>query len=611
MPEEKNTKVSEYVSEKIGDEYKAWGEGDIVFITAPTGSGKSYFTLHIFLKWIVERKYRMLYLVNRRILQKQLEEELHEEVEDEIYQEQGMLVNSLQNYVTISTYQSIERGLKGKKQLETIRFLQGFNCVVYDECHYFYSDSNFNTSTELSYLTLRKEFNKKLQIYISATPDKIRSSIEEYVVQVKKEIMGSMPPELLFKSNRIKEYSVKNSYDYIELSIFENVEDLIGVIRRNVNVEREKWLIFVDSIDLGKELRNKLLSEAGGESDSGEDEYKISEKDVIFLDAHYGKEEDTRESVEEIAKEKISSKKVVISTAVMDNGVSFHDLGLRNIVILADTKEMFLQMLGRKRKDGYNVKLYICKQNIKHFDRRQRHIEKVLECYGRYGNELSYINEPHINKNIEGEVLKKRYVEVMYENNQINYWCCLVNQQGILDELLTNYISSRYIGEFCYSVNGLLIPNMFSIGRYRDMKIFYKDIIKRLESDEYAFIRQQATWLGISEEKLESVILYSQKSDYEKNREILEQEIEKILDKPMKLDEIAKWKRSIKDVLIYFIKRDEKFKESDISGITGPDRSLSKKMFERCVKQARLSYKMEVTSANNKKGTETSYMILR
>ena len=47
----------------------------------------------------------------------------------------------------------------------------------------------------------------------------------------------------------------------------------------------------------------------------------------------------------------------MIATAVMDNGVSFHDTALRNMVIFADTKEEFIQMLGRKRTDG---KLLIC-----------------------------------------------------------------------------------------------------------------------------------------------------------------------------------------------------------------------------------------------------------
>lgn len=32
----------------------------------------------------------------------------------------------------------------------------------------------------------------------------------------------------------------------------------------------------------------------------------------------------------------------------MDNGISIHDVNLKNIVIMCDTKEEFIQMLGRK-----------------------------------------------------------------------------------------------------------------------------------------------------------------------------------------------------------------------------------------------------------------------
>ncbi len=612
MPEEKNIKAPEYISDKIGEEYMNWEDRNIIFITAPTGSGKSYFILHIFLKWIVRNNLKMLYLVNRKILKEQLEEELHGEVEDEIYQEFG-IEKGLRNHITITTYQNIENGLKGKKYLEANYFIQGFQCVVCDECHYFYSDSNFNTNTEISYLFLRKVFNNRIQIYISATPDKIRENMHTYTVEEIESFAGQMPGNVLFKraSNRTKEYSVKNSYDYIEISIFERIGDLIGIVRRNVNVEKEKWLIFVDSIDLGKDLKNELLNGTSTEEDSDKNEYKISDNEVIFLDAHYEKETETAESVEEIAREKISSKKIIISTAVMDNGISIHDRALRNIVILADTKETFIQMLGRKRKDGKKVNLYICKQDIRHFERRKKHVEKVLEYCNKYWNELAYINEPYIFMNVEGKVFKKRYIEIKDENVSIDYNICLANQQAILNELLTNPISAKYIREFCYSLDGLLIPNMFSILRSCELKSFYKNIIKDLENDEYAFAKQQAEWLEIPEEKFESTIQESRKSIYEKNRGILEQAIKSVLDESMDKEANIKWKLGILDVLIYFIKRDMKFNESDEDALKKTDRAITKERFERCVKQADLSYKMIMKKKNARKQEDTSYTIIR
>ena len=43
MEKEKNLKVPEYVSDKIGEEYKNWGNRDVIFITVPTGTGKSQY----------------------------------------------------------------------------------------------------------------------------------------------------------------------------------------------------------------------------------------------------------------------------------------------------------------------------------------------------------------------------------------------------------------------------------------------------------------------------------------------------------------------------------------------------------------------------------------
>ena len=44
---------------------------DIIFITASTGAGKSYFILNVYLDWIIQRGGKLLYLVNRRILREQ------------------------------------------------------------------------------------------------------------------------------------------------------------------------------------------------------------------------------------------------------------------------------------------------------------------------------------------------------------------------------------------------------------------------------------------------------------------------------------------------------------------------------------------------------------
>lgn len=587
---------SRYISERIGEEYRGWGGRDIIFITAPTGSGKSYFMLHILLKHFVKNNgWRMLYLVNRKILKEQLEEEL-KKVQDEFYKETGQVDVDIRRNITILTYQCIENGLKENMQ-GCMRFIQNFNCVVYDECHYFYADSNFNTSTELSYLCLRQEFIEKLQIYISATPEKIKEDMKEYMSKFLKKEEKNMSLGAIVTpiEKRIKEYSMDSNYKYIQLSVFKEIENLTDTIRWSVNEKKEKWLIFVDSIDRGKNLKRELLK----------NKKDIEEEDVIFLDTHYRKEESTREAAEEIAKEKLSSKKIIISTAVMDNGVSFHDLKLRNIVILADEKETFIQMLGRKREDGSSVNLYICKQNAEHFKSRRRHVEEVLECYERNKKNLESIDCAF--RQVHGAPVRERYVEER-QNLCRNYYACLMQQQNVLNELLTNDASSAYIREFCYALDGLLIRNKFSIRRCLDLKSFYNDIIEKMEKDEYAFVKQQAEWLGFSEKAQERIIRKVKGSVDKENLKILKQAVEEKLNKPMSKQENIEWKLSIKDVIIYFLKKDDKYKDDEEKYIKKNDNPFTKEKFARCMKAAGLPYIMDVRK-KSKENEETLYVI--
>lgn len=52
--------------------------GDKIFITAPTGSGNSYFVLNKLLPYAYSKKVNILYLVNRKILKAQLQEYVKE-----------------------------------------------------------------------------------------------------------------------------------------------------------------------------------------------------------------------------------------------------------------------------------------------------------------------------------------------------------------------------------------------------------------------------------------------------------------------------------------------------------------------------------------------------
>lgn len=619
----------------IGEEYRGWEPGNVIFITAPTGAGKTYFIFYTLLEHIIRNKKRLLYLVNRRVLQKQLEEELGDKIEDKICGYFDSRMDTWKKYVTIKTYQSIEERLKSREIEKEISLLSQFDYAVYDECHYFYTDANFNTNTELSYDCLRRLFQPKIQIFMSATMKNVKDLIlgrPAFFIPYYEEVQHEVS-----KYNKLKEYSIASDYSSIKVNVLNSMEYLVKHIRHSVKNEKVKWLIFVDSIDAGKMIRKKLMGE---DQSFDAQENLILEKDVVFIDADFDKDRQAEKSVQQITKEKYANEKVVISTAVMDNGVSFHDIGLRNIVILADTEDTFIQMLGRKREDNKDINLYICKRDREHFRRRKEAVKRTLEYYSRYHKELEkgcerYLVWP-LQPSEHGFFQKKMnvnaFVDLQYRMcdtgsgaalvvqknidtslpNQVlpcspcqqivfsknlklfqDYEKMLNSQQRVLDEMLANPIIYQNMRKICYSVNGCLIANSFAVARCRNLREFYGKMMDELEKDENAFVKQQISWLGMGEVKVDFII---EKSEADKRRsyhERLEEAIRPILDTEMTDKENTEWKLTVKEELIYFLQKDEKYNINEAADIKKKDRVFSKDKFDRCMVQADLPYQMD------------------
>lgn len=175
-----------YIADSIGNDYKNWGAGQIVFLSAPTGSGKTTFIFKNFLPtW--GGKGKVLYLVNRKILKEQLKEQMRGVVTDQGY--------PLSVMIDIKTYQEVEQEARelmsnssvdlyitkemGGCYLNSFRNSTSYGCVICDECHYFLMDSNYNTNTIYSYKMIRDLFKDKLRIFMSATIEEIQEQIEK------------------------------------------------------------------------------------------------------------------------------------------------------------------------------------------------------------------------------------------------------------------------------------------------------------------------------------------------------------------------------------------------------------------------------------------------
>lgn len=569
----------QYISQKIGDEYKEWSWGESIFITASAGAGKSYFILHTYLKWVIEKNWRVLYLVNRKILKKQLEEEA-----EQAFMNMGMSIMDFSKYLSIETYQNVENGLKSADPFPTMNWMNKFQCVVCDECHYFYTDSNFNTGTELSFLAIKEMFKRKIRIYISATMDKVKQYIEN---DKERDILRKkfVSAEEALRGSRKREYSLQPSHEGLRVKFVKDSDDLLSVVKENVEKTKDKWLIFIDSIEKGKNIRKKLLKEK-----------YLEEKEIVFLDTDYENDEETKRSVQQIVENKQSDKRIVISTAVMDNGITFSDQYLTNIAIFADTKETFLQMLGRKRGNRDEVNLYICKRNREYFSKRLSHIEQILRYFGMYEKELEKLYNPYIY--FDGTNVRYHYMEALCRGQQFgsgpypyNVEEVLSARQKVTDAAFAKGVAGQYLKSFCYSVNSIIIPNHFSIMRWFDLKVYYKEQVKELSSDENYFLKQQMKWLAIDADRVDEIIRESEEELYERKRKDLQEVIEELLARypdGMSEEENIDWKMENRELLSFFADTLQTQKS-----IGQNERPISVDKFNRCMSKAQLLYRMK------------------
>ena len=579
-----------YVADEIQMEYKEWKPGEIILITASTGRGKSYFILHTYLRWAIENNHRILYLVNRKILQKKLKEELKE---IELYGEFGLDSIDINQYIYIDTYQNIENSLKNFGALEKLKWMNKFQVVVCDECHYFYTDSNFNTGTELSYLAIKEIFARKIRIFISATMEKIK----DYVIsdQFKSEDNAI---DNIFKRKGYKEYALSENYENINLHILEAENALVEKMKENIHSSGEKWLVFVDSIDMGKAIKKRILCDQ-----------EVEESQVVFIDADYENDKEANHSVSEIVENKKSKKRVVISTAVMDNGITFWDQDLVNVAIFADTEETFLQMLGRRRREHNDkVNLYVCKRNRTHFVKRLQYTKQIWNCYETckremrvlYQNTKSYIGM--IGAPIRQFERKQYYstAGLTQDLSDFHVRDCLKANQTILNLMFSNSYQGQCIKKICCPVEGMIQPNMFSVNRVRNLIQYYDRLVKAFEEDENAFLKQQAEWLEISDEELQKAIKESKASLWQENHSKMKDAIENVIqDKKGLLTEAEnkEWKMGIKESLNFFL-NERKDKRKHVKGDLGihkNDRPLTPELFNTCMKIAELPYHMTKT----------------
>jgi hypothetical protein len=155
--------------------------------------------------------------------------------------------------------------------------------------------------------------------------------------------------------------------------MFIKIDDIAKTIKNDKT--DDKWIIFVYA-----QKTAKAISDIVGKDN------------CMFVRAN-------SKNIAEIISTNTFSKKVLITTCVLDNGVNIKDDSIKHIVIMDMHKTRFIQMLGRIRYtciDGEiyanDLNLYIPRLSVKSFSNMLNTTEKHLEMVELYREDKDKFN---------------------------------------------------------------------------------------------------------------------------------------------------------------------------------------------------------------------------
>ena len=343
-----------FISDLVGDSFKGWKNGRVVF-DAGTGTGKTSFIIKQLLPCALERSkkerrfIKILLLCNRVSLKSQdIRKIIESGVGIDLTQydspdklDEIELNASNSHFIRVWTYQKIEYWQQRKPEWVK-KWLDSYAYIVCDEAHYFFSDSDFNHTTDLSFQCIERLVPEKVVIYMSATGRLLFDKWEED---------GSIQPD--------RYYYIPRNYDHISEVYFfyRDVErqDILDHLPAG-----EKAVVFVTKRDTLVEMKKKY-----GDSAS----YYCSKN---HKDGPMDKLEDC------INPDGTLRKRILFTTTALYNGVDIKDHALRHLIIEQWEPIEVIQEIGRKRPlDATDTcKLYL----------RAKGREEILQLFRMAGN---------------------------------------------------------------------------------------------------------------------------------------------------------------------------------------------------------------------------------
>lgn len=338
----------DYVSDFLKFEAQNWPLGMNVFISCGTGTGKTTFAKNL----STLTGGRTLILSNRVANLKQTRK-------DGNFWKSGI---NLFGDCCIS-YQKLESNPK-----LDVNWLNTFTHIVVDEAHYFVKDAGFNAKANISIAKIIA--SRCTKIFMSATIDEFQT------VYVR--LLNHLNQFNFFNNVR---YSMTKSKLFIE-----SVEEIINEsqIPKILRELHGKTLIFVDSIEKGRKLKDELAPffSVGMITSESKESEEIKEKDLFNT---------------LIEKEKFDTD-ILIATSVIDNGVNIKDDNLKNIIIQNADKDEIIQMIGRKRciNKADKVRVFLVSSSEQSLSKKIEGLEEQKQLFEQTSRDLLAYQKPHM-----------------------------------------------------------------------------------------------------------------------------------------------------------------------------------------------------------------------
>lgn len=424
-----------YLTEFLGEDPDKWSANDIVMIGTPPGSGKTTFAHDYAIKQALKGK-KVAFLSSRSILKEQMEAEHFSYIAKNDVGKEKALKN-----IRFMTYQTIEECIKNGG------FWYTFDVIISDEAHYFISDSIFNVDTILSIDWLMSQRNTLL-IFMSGTIGKIRNYIfENYELKsLNEQIIGKM--QVTAGRYRIcHEYEMAPDYSNYDVKYLSDDCELVEILKEDKMTS--KAIIFTANKDRGERLKKQLNSD------------KISAESVNASN----KNSTTKNTVSNLSDLSMFKEQILITTSVLDVGVSIHDEKICYIAVEAYDKDTFRQMLARLRvKKDRQITLLIYQQNLELFQKWLGRIKDKLKVVKK----LIAVPEDKLAENLAKMTFDQEF-------DQENVKSVINESTGLrLNKLACTQLLSLY-GE-------------------------YKEILEGLKEDPDFFLLKQLEWIGKKDE---------------------------------------------------------------------------------------------------------------